>query len=166
MELFDVSIVEIYGAENARPWPHQTDWQNAVEIAAMGLDLDELKFVFQTVCQKAKAQGKSMKVLSYTRYAIADVIASRQKAEAQPDAQSNPETAKSDVIAEMAEAAKMSPRSASGKLLVHFASHGMETEFRQQNARLALCADGKADLAELREWSQTELDRIEAGMRN
>jgi hypothetical protein len=78
IKAFDQAIVEVYGANMQRPWPHGEDTTIAQEFIASGADLELCRQVFLRHLYSHQRKGKHpIGSLAYFRSAIPDALKER-----------------------------------------------------------------------------------------
>ena len=85
IRLFDEAIVQVYGANLARPWSHGEDGTIAAQFIAAGADLDLCRQVFLKHLHSHHRKGKHpIGSLAYFRTAIPDAVKDRTYYHNQP----------------------------------------------------------------------------------
>lgn len=76
---FDEAVVQVYGANLARPWPHGEDATIAAQFIAAGASLELCKQVFLRTLHAHQRKGKHpIGSLAYFRTAIPDAVKDRE----------------------------------------------------------------------------------------
>lgn len=165
--LFNEAIGKTFGPEQVRPWPHPNDFDVAGKILALNLDNDHVEFIFESICQRAKALGKRPPaLLSYALPALeeaarAALVKSPRMAH---DNHIPAEPAVPD--ADMIELENQKPRSPTGKLIVLYAKRRMRTEFDALLKRQADDIAEHSDGAETRKMAEQRLDELDPGWKS
>ena len=85
IRVFDQAIIDVYGEQLARPWPHGEDAMIAAQFIAAGADLELCRQVFLKQLHSHHRKGKHpIGSLAYFRTAIPDAVKDRAYYHKQP----------------------------------------------------------------------------------